>query len=292
MEHELNQPTEELVRERARPTIEMTTLQPEQERVEQPVVISVQDLSVYYGDFRAVSGVNMPIRRNEITALIGPSGCGKSTVLRCFNRMNDLIEGARVEGLVEYHGVDLYSSGVDPVEVRRHVGMVFQKPNPFPKSIYDNIAFGPKIAKYQGNMDDLVEESLHKAALWDEVKDKLDESGMALSGGQQQRLCIARAIATSPDVVLMDEPCSALDPIATLKIEELMLGLKDEYSIIIVTHNMQQAARVSDRTAFFNVKLSEEGMRTGYLVEFNPTEELFTAPKEKDTEDYITGRFG
>jgi phosphate transport system ATP-binding protein len=292
MEHELNQPTEELVRERARPTIEMTTLQPEQERVEQPIVISVQDLSVYYGDFRAVSGVNMPIRRNEITALIGPSGCGKSTVLRCFNRMNDLIEGARVEGLVEYHGVDLYSSGVDPVEVRRHVGMVFQKPNPFPKSIYDNIAFGPKIAKYQGNMDDLVEESLHKAALWDEVKDKLDESGMALSGGQQQRLCIARAIATSPDVVLMDEPCSALDPIATLKIEELMLGLKDEYSIIIVTHNMQQAARVSDRTAFFNVKLSEEGMRTGYLVEFNPTEELFTAPKEKDTEDYITGRFG
>jgi phosphate transport system ATP-binding protein len=292
MEHELNQPTEELVRERARPTIEMTTLQPEQERIEQPIVISVQDLSVYYGDFRAVSGVNMPIRRNEITALIGPSGCGKSTVLRCFNRMNDLIEGARVEGLVEYHGVDLYSSGVDPVEVRRHVGMVFQKPNPFPKSIYDNIAFGPKIAKYQGNMDDLVEESLHKAALWDEVKDKLDESGMALSGGQQQRLCIARAIATSPDVVLMDEPCSALDPIATLKIEELMLGLKDEYSIIIVTHNMQQAARVSDRTAFFNVKLSEEGMRTGYLVEFNPTEELFTAPKEKDTEDYITGRFG
>jgi phosphate transport system ATP-binding protein len=206
--------------------------------------------------------------------------------------MNDLIEGARVEGLVEYHGVDLYSDEVDPVEVRRRVGMVFQKPNPFPKSIYDNIAFGPRIARYKGNMDDLVEESLRKAALWDEVKDKLDDSGMALSGGQQQRLCIARAIATSPDVVLMDEPCSSLDPIATLKIEELMLGLKDEYSIVIVTHNMQQAARVSDRTAFFNVKLNELGQRTGYLVEFSPTEELFTAPREKDTEDYITGRFG
>jgi phosphate transport system ATP-binding protein len=206
--------------------------------------------------------------------------------------MNDLIESARVEGRVEYHGVDLYSAEVDPVEVRRRVGMVFQKPNPFPKSIYDNIAFGPKIAKYKGNMDDLVEESLRKAALWDEVKGKLDESGMALSGGQQQRLCIARAIATSPDVVLMDEPCSALDPIATLKIEELMLDLKSEYSIIIVTHNMQQAARVSDRTAFFNVKLSDTGMRTGYLVEFSPTEELFTAPREKQTEDYITGRFG
>ena len=292
MERELEQQTEEVILDRSRPTIEMTTTQSGHERAELPIVISVQDLSVYYGDFRAVSKVQMPIRRNEITALIGPSGCGKSTVLRCFNRMNDLIESARVEGRVEYHGVDLYSAEVDPVEVRRRVGMVFQKPNPFPKSIYDNIAFGPKIAKYKGNMDDLVEESLRKAALWDEVKDKLDESGMALSGGQQQRLCIARAIATSPDVVLMDEPCSALDPIATLKIEELMLDLKSEYSIIIVTHNMQQAARVSDRTAFFNVKLSDTGMRTGYLVEFSPTEELFTAPREKQTEDYITGRFG
>jgi phosphate transport system ATP-binding protein len=294
MEGELEQQTEELVLDRPRPRIEMTTTakQAEDERTDQPVVIRVEDLSVYYGDFRAVADISLPIRRNEITALIGPSGCGKSTVLRCFNRMNDLIEGARVEGLVEYHGVDLYSDDVDPVEVRRRVGMVFQKPNPFPKSIYDNISFGPRIARYKGNMDDLVEESLRKAALWDEVKDKLDESGMALSGGQQQRLCIARAIATSPDVVLMDEPCSALDPIATLKIEELMIELKDEYSIIIVTHNMQQAARVSDRTAFFNVKLNERGQRTGYLVEFSPTEELFTAPREKDTEDYITGRFG
>ena len=294
MEGELEQHTEELVLDRPRPRIEMTTTakQAEDERTDQPVVIRVEDLSVYYGDFRAVANISLPIRRNEITALIGPSGCGKSTVLRCFNRMNDLIEGARVEGLVEYHGVDLYSDDVDPVEVRRRVGMVFQKPNPFPKSIYDNISFGPRIARYKGNMDDLVEESLRKAALWDEVKDKLDESGMALSGGQQQRLCIARAIATSPDVVLMDEPCSALDPIATLKIEELMIELKDEYSIIIVTHNMQQAARVSDRTAFFNVKLNERGQRTGYLVEFSPTEELFTAPREKDTEDYITGRFG
>jgi phosphate transport system ATP-binding protein len=294
MEGELEQQTEEMVLDRPRPRIEMTTTarQAGDERTDQPIVIRVEDLSVYYGDFRAVANISLPIRRNEITALIGPSGCGKSTVLRCFNRMNDLIEGARVEGLVEYHGVDLYSDDVDPVEVRRRVGMVFQKPNPFPKSIYDNISFGPKIARYKGNMDDLVEESLRKAALWDEVKDKLDESGMALSGGQQQRLCIARAIATSPDVVLMDEPCSALDPIATLKIEELMLELKDEYSIIIVTHNMQQAARVSDRTAFFNVKLNERGQRTGYLVEFSPTEELFTAPREKDTEDYITGRFG
>jgi phosphate transport system ATP-binding protein len=292
MEKELEQHTEELVVDRPRPSIEMTPTKPDLERPDLPIVISVEDLSVYYGDFRAVSGVHMPIRRNEITALIGPSGCGKSTVLRCFNRMNDLIESARVEGKVEYHGVDLYSDGVDPVEVRRRVGMVFQKPNPFPKSIYDNISFGPRIAKYKGNMDDLVELSLRKAALWDEVKDKLDESGMALSGGQQQRLCIARAIATSPDVVLMDEPCSSLDPIATLKIEELMLELKKEFSIIIVTHNMQQAARVSDRTAFFNVRLNETGHRTGHLVEFNPTEELFTSPREKDTEDYITGRFG
>jgi phosphate transport system ATP-binding protein len=292
MEDELEHQADELVLDRSRPTIETTTATHSEELPEQPIVISVEGLSVFYRDFRAVTEVDMPIRRNEITALIGPSGCGKSTVLRCFNRMNDLIEGARVEGRVEYHGVDLYADDVDPVEVRRRVGMVFQKPNPFPKSIYDNIAFGPRIAKYKGNMDDLVEESLHKAALWDEVKDKLDESGMALSGGQQQRLCIARAIATSPDVVLMDEPCSALDPIATLRIEELMLDLKNEYSIIIVTHNMQQAARVSDRTAFFNVKLSEKGQRTGYLVEFSPTEQLFTAPTEKDTEDYITGRFG
>jgi phosphate transport system ATP-binding protein len=235
--------------------------------------------------------VTADIRRHEITALIGPSGCGKSTVLRCFNRMNDLIESARVSGSVLYHGVDLYGPDVDPVEVRRRVGMVFQKPNPFPKSVYDNISFGPKIGKYKGNMDDLVEESLRKAALWDEVKDKLGESGLALSGGQQQRLCIARAIATSPDVVLMDEPCSALDPIATLKIEELMLDLKRDYTIIIVTHNMQQAARVSDRTAFFSVDVTETG-RTGKLVEYDATERIFTNPSQRETEDYITGRFG
>ena len=257
-----------------------------------PVVFDVAGLSVYYDDFRAVRDVDIPVRQHEITALIGPSGCGKSTVLRCFNRMNDLIEGARVEGSVRYHGVDIYQDGVDPVEVRRRVGMVFQKPNPFPKSIYDNVAFGPRVGGYKGDMDSLVEESLRRAALWDEVKDKLRESGMALSGGQQQRLCIARAIATSPDVVLMDEPCSALDPIATLRIEELMLELKNDYTIVIVTHNMQQAARVSDRTAFFSVNVGAEGQRTGYLVEFNNTEQLFTTPREKDTEDYITGRFG
>jgi phosphate transport system ATP-binding protein len=236
--------------------------------------------------------VNLPVRRNEITALIGPSGCGKTTVLRALNRMNDLIDGARVEGKVLYHGVDLYDPRVDPVEVRRRIGMVFQKPNPFPKSIYENVAFGPKIAGYKGDMDDLVEESLRRAALWDEVKDKLKESGMALSGGQQQRLCIARAIATRPDVILMDEPCSALDPIATLKIEELMHELVSEYTIVIVTHNMQQAARVSDRTAFFTVDVREDGMRTGVIVEHDWTDVMFTNPKDRRTEDYVTGRFG
>jgi phosphate transport system ATP-binding protein len=256
------------------------------------VIFELEGLNVYYGDFRAVRDVGMKVRQNHITALIGPSGCGKSTVLRCFNRMNDLIESARIEGKVHYHGVDLYGDRVDPVEVRRRIGMVFQKPNPFPKSIYENIVYGPRISGYKGNYDDLVEESLIKAALWDEVKDKLKESGMALSGGQQQRLCIARAIATSPDVVLMDEPCSALDPIATLKIEELMLDLKKDYTIVIVTHNMQQAARVSDQTAFFSVNVDEEGQRTGYLVEFSATEQIFTSPEKKQTEDYITGRFG
>ena len=257
-----------------------------------PILINVENLNVFYGDFHAVKDVSLPIRQNEITALIGPSGCGKSTVLRCFNRMNDLVESARVDGTVEYHGVDLYSKKVDPVEVRRHVGMVFQKPNPFPKSIYDNIAFGPRIAGYADNMDDLVEETLHRAALWEEVKDKLNESAYALSGGQQQRLCIARAIATSPDVLLMDEPASALDPIATLRIEELMYELKKDYSIVIVTHNMQQAARVSDRTAFFSIELGETGQRTGRLVEFDHTTRIFTNPSEQETEDYITGRFG
>ncbi|MFQ5521955.1 MAG: phosphate ABC transporter ATP-binding protein PstB [Acidimicrobiia bacterium] len=256
------------------------------------VVFDIENLTVYYGDFRAVAEVSLPVYAREITALIGPSGCGKSTVLRSLNRMNDLIEVARVEGRVLYHGVNLYDPKVDAVEVRRHIGMVFQKPNPFPKSIYENVAFGPKIAGHKGNLDDVVEDSLRKAALWEEVKDQLDGHAYALSGGQQQRLCIARAIATSPDVLLMDEPASALDPIATLRIEELMLELRRHYSIVIVTHNMQQAARVSDRTAFLNVDVGEDGQRTGRLVEYSETDRLFTNPSEKATEDYITGRFG
>jgi phosphate transport system ATP-binding protein len=260
---------------------------------QQEVVFDVRDLSVYYGDFRAVRDVTLPIYRNQITALIGPSGCGKTTFIRCLNRMNDLIESARVEGSLLYHGVDLYDPAVDPVEVRRRIGMVFQKPNPFPKSIYDNIAFGPKIAGFKGDMDELVEESLRRAALWDEVKDKLKESGLALSGGQQQRLCIARAIATRPDVILMDEPCSALDPIATQRIEDLMQELLSDYTIVIVTHNMQQAARVSDRTAFFTVEvLGDAGQRTGTIVEYDQTETIFTNPRDPRTEDYVTGRFG
>jgi phosphate transport system ATP-binding protein len=263
------------------------------ERTGQEVVFDVRDLSVYYGDFRAVRDVTLPIYRNQITALIGPSGCGKTTFIRCLNRMNDLIEGARVEGTLLYHGVDLYDEHVDPVEVRRRIGMVFQKPNPFPKSIYENIAFGPKIAGFKGDMDELVEESLRRAALWDEVKDKLKESGLALSGGQQQRLCIARAIATRPDVILMDEPCSALDPIATQRIEDLMQELLSDYTIVIVTHNMQQAARVSDRTAFFTVEvLGDAGHRTGTIVEYDQTETIFTNPRDPRTEDYVTGRFG
>jgi phosphate transport system ATP-binding protein len=264
----------------------------ERDQGSEDVVLDLRDLSVYYGEFRAVREVSLSIPRNQITALIGPSGCGKTTVLRCLNRMNDLIEGARVEGQVLYHGVDLYDPKVDPVEVRRRIGMVFQKPNPFPKSIYDNIAFGPRIAGYRGDMDELVERSLRRAALWDEVNDKLKDPGTALSGGQQQRLCIARAIAVSPDVILMDEPCSALDPIATLRIEELMQELVEDYSIVIVTHNMQQAARVSDRTAFFTVDVREDGQRTGTLVEYDRTETIFTKPSQKRTEDYVTGRFG
>jgi phosphate transport system ATP-binding protein len=257
------------------------------------VVFDVRDVSAFYGNFRAVRDVSLPIFGNQITALIGPSGCGKTTFIRCLNRMNDLIEGARVEGTLLYHGVDLYDPQVDPVEVRRHIGMVFQKPNPFPKSIYDNIAFGPRIAGFKGNMDELVEESLHRAALWDEVKDKLKDSGLALSGGQQQRLCIARAIATRPDVILMDEPCSALDPIATQRIEDLMQELVSDYTIVIVTHNMQQAARISDRTAFFTVEVHEQtGHRTGTMVEYDLTETIFTNPADQRTEDYVTGRFG
>jgi phosphate transport system ATP-binding protein len=259
---------------------------------ERETVFDIDGLTVHYGAFRAVRDVTLPIRKNEITALIGPSGCGKTTVLRCLNRMNDLVPEARVGGTIRYHGVDLYGAGVDPVEVRRRIGMVFQKPNPFPKSIEDNILFGPKIAGFKGDPAELVEGSLRRAALWDEVKDKLKESAMALSGGQQQRLCIARAIATRPDVILMDEPCSALDPIATQRIEDLMQELVADYTIVIVTHNMQQAARVSDRTAFFTVDVSDEGHRTGTVVEFDRTETIFTNPADERTEAYVTGRFG
>jgi phosphate transport system ATP-binding protein len=250
--------------------------------------IEARDLNVYYGAFHAVRNVNLKVEQRKITALIGPSGCGKSTVLRAFNRMNDLIPVARTEGDVHFHGKNIYDADVDAVEVRRRIGMVFQKPNPFPKSIYENISWGAKINGFKGNMDDLVEDALRSAALWDEVKDKLKESGYSLSGGQQQRLCIARAIAIKPDIILMDEPCSALDPIATLRIEELMKELVERYTIIIVTHNMQQAARVSDYTAFFTVTPD----RTGYLEEFGVTKEMFTSPHSKITEDYITGRFG
>jgi phosphate transport system ATP-binding protein len=258
------------------------------------VVFRLDDVHVHYGSFLALRGVNLEINGNEITAFIGPSGCGKSTLIRCLNRMNDLIPGARVEGRIHYHGQDLYGDGVDPVEVRRRIGMVFQKPNPFPKSIYDNVAFGPKVTGMQpDSMDELVERSLRGAALWDEVKDKLRQNALALSGGQQQRLCIARAIAVSPDVILMDEPASALDPISTGRIEDLMEQLKRDYTIVIVTHNMQQAARISDRTAFFNAEPAEgTGDRTGVLVEFDRTDTLFTHPADRRTEDYITGRFG
>jgi phosphate transport system ATP-binding protein len=252
------------------------------------VLFEVEDLNCYYGDFRAVRDVNMSIAMNRITAFIGPSGCGKSTLLRWFNRMNDLVPVARITGSIKYHGVDLNDSRVDPVEVRRRIGMVFQKPNPFPKSIKENIMFGARISGYKGNMDELVEKSLRRAAIWDEVKDKLNQPGTALSGGQQQRLCIARAIAVEPDVILMDEPCSALDPVATLKIEELMFELRDEYTILIVTHNMQQAARASDETIFMT--MGED--RAGYVVEKGPTNEIFTNPKHQLTEDYVSGRFG
>ncbi|MDQ4124596.1 MAG: phosphate ABC transporter ATP-binding protein PstB [Actinomycetota bacterium] len=262
-------------------------------QVETPPVFDVDGLSVHYGPFRAVRDVTLPIHERTITALIGPSGCGKTTVLRCLNRMNDLVEIARVSGDVRYHGVDLYGKDVDPVEVRRRIGMVFQKPNPFPKSIYDNVAFGPKIAGFKGDMDELVERSLTKAALWDEVKDRLKDPALSLSGGQQQRLCIARCIAVAPDVILMDEPCSALDPIATGRIEDLMQEIKSEYTIVIVTHNMQQAARVSDVTAFFTAEVDEEqDRRTGVLVEYDRTERIFTNPSDERTENYVTGRFG
>ncbi|GAP11396.1 phosphate ABC transporter ATP-binding protein, PhoT family [Bellilinea caldifistulae] len=257
------------------------------------VVLETKNLNVFYGNFLAIKDVNFQVFRNQITAIIGPSGCGKSTLLRSFNRMNELVPSARSEGKILFNGEDIYDPTIDPVEVRRKIGMVFQKPNPFPKSIYENIAWGLKINGFRGSkseMDDLVEQALRGAALWDEVKDKLDQSGLSLSGGQQQRLCIARAIAIKPEVILMDEPASALDPIATLKIEDLMRELKENYTIVIVTHNMQEAARVSDYTAM--MMLTGEGERSGTVIEFDRTNIIFTRPKDKRTEDYITGRFG
>ena len=260
-----------------------------------PIVYEASDLAVFYGEFKAVRDVNLEVRQHEITAFIGPSGCGKTTVLRCFNRMNDFIETARVEGTINYHGVDLYDPQVNSTEVRRRIGMVFQKPNPFPKSIYDNVAYGPRLAgmKKKAELDDVVEKSLRGAALWDEVKDRLKNSGLGLSGGQQQRLCIARAIAVDPEVILMDEPCSALDPIATARIEDLMQEIKSKFTIVIVTHNMQQAARVSDRTAFFTTEVNPESdRRTGVLVEYDLTKKIFSNPGDERTEQYVTGRFG
>ena len=256
-------------------------------------VFSVSGLGVYYSGKPALEEVSLDVYRNTVTAFIGPSGCGKSTFIRCFNRMNDLIPGAKVAGTVLYHGIDLYGPDVDPVELRRRIGMVFQKPNPFPKSIYDNIAFGPRVLGMKGDLAERVEGALRRAALWDEVKDRLKDGALGLSGGQQQRLCIARALAVEPDVILMDEPASALDPISTTRIEDLMHELKRDYTIVIVTHNMQQAARVADMTAFFSVVVNEDGSaRRGVLVEYDTTAKIFTKPADKRTEDYVTGRFG
>jgi phosphate transport system ATP-binding protein len=265
---------------------------PRDARKPRTAVFELHDVQVSYGRKPAVRGVSFDIGKNEITALIGPSGCGKSTLIRCLNRMNDLIPTARVEGKVLYHGQDLYAKEVDAVEVRKRIGMVFQKPNPFPKSIYDNIAFGPRVLGMKGNMDEIVERALTHAALWDEVKDRLKTNAFGLSGGQQQRLCIARCLAVEPDVILMDEPCSALDPISTGKIEDLMMDLKREYSIVIVTHNMQQAARVSDKTAFFTVELDDDDHRSGRVVEFDATDKIFTNPSDPRTEAYVTGKVG
>jgi phosphate transport system ATP-binding protein len=269
-------------------TGEATATAPPTAEAGPPPIIRLEDVSFYYGSFRAVKDISIDIAANRITALIGPSGCGKSTLLRTMNRMNDLIPATRLEGRILYHDENLYASYVDPVEVRRRIGMVFQKPNPFPKSIYDNVAFGPRLTGFKGDLDGLVESSLRRAAIWDEVKDKLRQSGLSLSGGQQQRLCIARAIATEPEIILMDEPCSALDPRATLQIEELMAELKERYTIVIVTHNMQQAARASDRTVFMT--MAED--RAGYVVEQSETMEIFTNPRNQLTEDYVSGRFG
>jgi phosphate transport system ATP-binding protein len=283
--------TEHVTQHRLEPSTDVTV----DEAPQNNSVFDVSDLAVYYGDFKAVREVTLKIRPHEIAAFIGPSGCGKSTVLRCFNRMNDTIAGARVEGSIRYHGVDLYGPDVSATQVRRHIGMVFQKPNPFPKSIYDNVAYGPRVAgaRKKSELDGIVEESLRGAALWDEVKNRLKSSGLGLSGGQQQRLCIARALAVQPEVILMDEPCSALDPIATARIEDLMQEIKTRYTIVIVTHNMQQAARISDRVAFFTTEVSTAGdRRTGVLVEFGRTSKMFSNPGDERTEAYVTGRFG
>jgi phosphate transport system ATP-binding protein len=256
-------------------------------------VFNLENVSVYYGNALAVNEVSLDIYKNQITAFIGPSGCGKTTILRCLNRMNDLIPSARVEGSIKYHGEEMYAPEVDPVQVRKLIGMVFQKPNPFPKSIYENVAFGPKTLGMKGNMDEIVEKALRDAALWDDVKDRLEDNAYGMSGGQQQRLCIARAIAVKPDVILMDEPCSALDPVSTFKIEDLMMELKKDYTIVIVTHNMQQAGRVADTTAFFSVTSDDEvGSRTGQLIEYDTTNRIFSNPKDERTRNYVTGRFG
>ena len=279
-------------RDVAAPTPEVAPAEPSTAAKRREPIFGLEEVQVSYGPKPAVRGVSFDIGKNEITALIGPSGCGKSTLIRCLNRMNDLIPGARVDGRVIYHGQDLYSPEVDAVEVRKRIGMVFQKPNPFPKSIYDNIAFGPRVLGMKGNMDEIVERALRQGAVWDEVKDRLKTNAFGMSGGQQQRLCIARCLAVNPDVILMDEPCSALDPISTGKIEDLMLELKQKYSIVIVTHNMQQAARVSNKTAFFTVELDDDEHRSGRVVEFDDTEKIFTNPSDSRTEAYVTGKVG
>jgi phosphate transport system ATP-binding protein len=272
--------------------VKTTPAPPTGQPAEGEAVFDVAGLHVRYGSHLALKDVSLTIRRNEVTAFIGPSGCGKSTLIRCFNRLNDLIASARIEGSVRYHGVDLYGPGIDPVEVRTRIGMVFQKPNPFPKSIYDNVAFGPRVNRMKDDLDGRVERALRRAALWDEVSGRLNENAWGLSGGQQQRLCIARALAVEPDVLLMDEPASALDPISTGAIEELMHDLKRDYTVVVVTHNMQQAARVADRTAFFSVEVGSDDRRTGVLVEYDLTAKIFTNPADRRTEDYVTGRFG
>jgi phosphate transport system ATP-binding protein len=279
-------------RQDAPPMTSLTVSQTPPPLTRRETVFDIDDLSVSYGKSVAVKGASLDIYRNAITAIIGPSGCGKSTFLRCLNRMNDLVPSARVDGQLLFHGIDLYGPGVDPIEVRRRIGMVFQRPNPFPKSIYDNVAYGLRILGMKDNLDDRVEHALKRAAIWDEVKTRLKRSALGLSGGQQQRLCIARAIAVEPEVILLDEPASALDPIATSAIEDLMHELKRDYTLVIVTHNMQQAARVAEMTAFFSLKVEEDGSRYGVLVEYDSTEKIFTQPSDERTEGYVTGRFG